>query len=51
MKKHSIDSLAVLMLFAVYALCISLVLLVGGNAYVRICGRGSDSYNKPCKSA
>ena len=45
MKKHSIDSLAALMLFAVYALCISLVLLVGGNAYVRICGRGSDSYN------
>lgn len=45
MKRHSISSLTVLMLFTVYAVCISVVLLIGGNAYIRICGRGFDSYN------
>ena len=49
MKKHDIGGLTVLMLFTGYAVCISAVLLIGGNAYVRICGRGSDSYsNRVC---
>lgn len=43
--KHNIDSLAALLLFAVFAACVLAVLLTGAKAYRRITQRDRDAYN------
>lgn len=43
--KHNIDSLAALLLFAVFAACVLAVLLTGARAYRDITQRDRDAYN------
>ncbi|WP_322170471.1 DUF4860 domain-containing protein [Acutalibacter caecimuris] len=42
--KHNLDGIAALLLFAVFAVCILMVLLTGADAYRRLTSRDNEAY-------
>lgn len=44
--KHQIDGLAALLLFAVFAVCVLIVLLTGARAYSRLTERDQSAFNQ-----
>lgn len=45
-RKHNLSGALVLLLFAVFAVCILSVLLTGADTYQRLTARDHDSYNR-----
>ena len=45
-RKHDLSSLLVLLLFAVFAVCILAVLLTSADTYRRLSDRDQDSYDR-----
>ena len=45
-RKHDLSSLLVLLLFAVFAVCILSVLLTSADTYRRLSDRDQDSYGR-----